>query len=109
MADANDLYKDDLYGDLDLEDLDATQLEELVEPPELDPAPAPVAAGSSSVAAQPQPAQATSGLNQVPAGDFSGYNQQQQQNDVNPDQAALDRIRPSDMPDEGLVFSFLYS
>nr|XP_018265923.1 uncharacterized protein I303_02300 [Kwoniella dejecticola CBS 10117]OBR88081.1 hypothetical protein I303_02300 [Kwoniella dejecticola CBS 10117] len=98
MADANDLYKDDLYGDLDLEDLDATQLEELVEPPELEPAPT----GSS---AQGPPA-ATPAVQQQ-NNDFAG--QQQPAfgaaagaggSEVTPEQA-LDRIRPSDMPDEG--------
>ncbi|WWD00099.1 hypothetical protein V866_007007 [Kwoniella sp. B9012] len=106
MADANDLYKDDLYGDLDLEDLDATQLEELVEPPELDPAPA-AAGGSSSSVAQAQPS-VPAVANQPSTGDYSGVPQQQQQgafgNEANADQAALDRIRPSDMPDEGKMF-----
>nr|XP_019008922.1 RNA-binding protein Musashi [Kwoniella pini CBS 10737]OCF47703.1 RNA-binding protein Musashi [Kwoniella pini CBS 10737] len=104
MADANDLYKDDLYGDLDLEDLDATQLEELVEPPELEPAP-------SSSSAQPQASTSTPAiapLAQQQTNDFGGQTSQQPAfnaggGDITPEQA-LDRIRPSDMPDEGKMF-----
>ncbi|ODN75166.1 hypothetical protein L202_06369 [Cryptococcus amylolentus CBS 6039] len=95
---------DDLYGDLDLEDLDASQLEELVEPPELDVAPSSTPAPSHT--SQPAPAQSQSQSfsqpSEQPAQQHQfGYNSfdQQQQSD-----SAGDRIKPSDMPDEGKMF-----
>ncbi|KAK8846582.1 hypothetical protein IAR55_005668 [Kwoniella newhampshirensis] len=103
MADANDLYKDDLYGDLDLEDLDASQLEELVEPPELEPVP------TATTSSQPPPiTHSLSAPVSAPyqqAGGFPGQQQQQQQQQLQQqDDGGLDRIRPSDMPDEGKMF-----
>ncbi|KAK4685139.1 hypothetical protein P7C73_g5018, partial [Tremellales sp. Uapishka_1] len=74
-------YENDLYGDLDLEDLDASQLEEeLVEPPELETR---------------ETEQETKRLDarDAPLADEGA-----------PGQTGLDRIRPSDMPDEGLVY-----
>jgi hypothetical protein len=73
------------HPDLDLEDLDATQLEELVDPPDLEP----------SASSNSQPAQAQVNVNANPANDVTAQAGQQ---DDGPD-----RIRPSDMPDEGLV------
>ncbi|OCF40211.1 hypothetical protein I317_05968 [Kwoniella heveanensis CBS 569] len=120
---AEELYKDDLYGDLDLEDLDASQLEELVEPPELDPAPgssthqpaaAPAQAAVAATSAQPQPAAQYSAA-PVPVGNAAqsapgvggGYGGMQVDDlggQGSGQQGGSDRIRPSDMPDEGLVW-----
>ncbi|WVR04274.1 hypothetical protein IAU60_001274 [Kwoniella sp. DSM 27419] len=113
MADANDLYNGDLYGDLDLEDL-----EELVEPPELDPV--PQASTSQAPASTPAPAAASAATStpaaafgqgapapaQPAAGGFGGAAPQQFDAFANQqaDQAGIDRIRPSDMPDEGKMF-----
>lgn len=108
--------------DLDLEDIDATQLEdELTEPP---PEPEPVAPA-------PAPAQQTQQYSQPsapgPAGQngnngMGGYGQNQNQNQIQgggpvsngfsfqPQPGGFDGgNRPSDAPDEGLVDHFLYS
>lgn len=112
--------------DLDLEDIDASQLEdELNEPPEPepqtnDPAPAPAPAQNQYNYGQPPPAnnaafdQTNQGLTQGqgvgggPSGSYpppayggvggSGGNDAQG--------SGLDRIKPNDMPDEGLVDRF---
>lgn len=110
--------------DLDLEDIDASQLEdELNEPPEPEPqtndpvpAPAPQQQQNQYNYGQPPPAnnggydQANQVHNQVMgssggyappafggAGGFGGNDGQGQ---------GLDRIKPNDMPDEGLVARF---
>ncbi|BEI86435.1 hypothetical protein CcaverHIS002_0607220 [Cutaneotrichosporon cavernicola] len=87
-------FDHDLYGDLDLEDLDATQLdEELVDPDTLDapepPAPMPdsrdVASSSGASDAVPAfDAHAAARPHHIPQG--------------------IDRMKPSDMPDEGKMF-----
>ncbi|KAL7423363.1 hypothetical protein Q5752_002666 [Cryptotrichosporon argae] len=104
----------DLYGDLDLEDLDATQLEEELVDPETEPFPAPAEykpdvsafdaaghagaappAGGASVPPAPgQPPQLQYGINQFPG-------QQQAQGFVPHE---TDRIKQSDVPDEGKMF-----
>ncbi|KIR27382.1 RNA-binding protein Musashi [Cryptococcus deuterogattii 99/473] len=112
-----DIYKDDLYGDLDLEDLDASQLEELVEPPELDTAPTSTPAASNAAAAPSQPAITASSstsapvesgsqqYNHQPSYDATApYQQGQQDSNFSQQQDGQDRIKPSDMPDEGKMF-----
>lgn len=110
----------------DLEDLDATQLETQLEDELIDPdeplAPASNAAGASAAqaAASGQPAtlqdQGASGAQHQAQNHNQNQNQGQSsggfgagasgtggtQFNAN-DQSGLDRIRPSDMPDEGLV------
>ncbi|WRT65210.1 uncharacterized protein IL334_002153 [Kwoniella shivajii] len=113
MADANDLYKDDLYGDLDLEDLDdASQLEELVEPPELEPATNNVGGPSTGVPQSnvvpnaPAPVAAAT-TSQPNLGNFGMIQQQDPFGNGGAGAGgdpALERIRPSDMPDEGKMF-----
>lgn len=89
-------FDHDLYGDLDLEDLDATQLdEELVDPDSLDAQEPPAhlpsldsrevasSAGGASDVAPAFDAHAAARPPPIPQG--------------------IDRMKPSDMPDEGLV------
>lgn len=95
--------------DLDLEDLDASQLEELVEPPELDTAPTSTPAASNAAAAPSQPAITASSSTSAPVESGSQqYNHQPSYDATAPyqqgqQQDGQDRIKPSDMPDEGLV------
>lgn len=102
--------------DLDLEDLDASQLEELVEPPELDTAPTSTPAASNAAAAPSQPAVTASSSTSAPVESGSQqyshqpsydaiapYQQGQQDSNFGQQQDGQDRIKPSDMPDEGLV------
>lgn len=103
-------FDHDLYGDLDLEDLDATQLdEELVDP---DAEPSSVEASTlpdvkpptSSYAPAPETG-AGGHRSSFGEGGSRGPPPQDQHGDRNfdQDQSYMDRIKPSDMPDEGLV------
>ena len=99
--------------DLDLEDLDdnldASQLEELVDVPDSDhsqyQAPAAPQAGPSgqyqAQDATPAPAQPQYGQQQPPVSSLPGQAGPQGVQDQ--DGEGLDRIKPSDMPDEGSV------
>jgi hypothetical protein len=100
-------------SDLDLEDIDASALEEeLVEPPEFDqpPASAPVSqslghpAAAAPASAVPAPAQPGGGQSfQYGAGALDGQ-AGGSGGQHGADDSGVDRIRPSDMPDEGLVW-----
>lgn len=93
--------------DLDLEDLDATQLdEELVDPPDLEPAPS-TSSQQASTAPPPQAQQVQPSAQQYGQSSQPAMQGQGQQDDGMAQ--GIDRIRPSDMPDEGLVVSILDS
>jgi RNA-binding protein Musashi len=86
-------FDHDLYGDLDLEDLDATQLdEELVGPDTLD---APEPSGQVPV---PEHSSTGGASDVAPAFDAHAAARPQP-----PIPQGIDRMKPSDMPDEGLV------
>lgn len=107
----DDLYGGDLYGDLDLDEFDAKELEAELEPaPELDVDKPP--AETAAAPAQP-PVQANAGGSGFGQGQFGNNDNQHQQgaggwNDQNQGQhqndGMGDRIKPSDMPDEGKMF-----
>lgn len=93
----------------DLDELDAQVEEELVDPPELETSAPPPASTASTSGVPPAynaaPSQSTYG--QQGQQDYSNgggqgqYGQEQQQQD------GVDRIKPNDMPDEGLVVVLL--
>ena len=88
-------------SDLD-EDLDATQLEEeLVDPPDLEPQ-YPATAQQPSA---PQPAQSAVGSSSTQSAAYQGQDDNGNFGfgDGSSGLTGVDRIRPSDMPDEGLV------
>lgn len=100
-------FDHDLYGDLDLEDLDATQLDEELVDPELDnvgDSHADNGAGASTSAPgnerRDQDRDDHGGYNgNTGGGGFDAHAAAASSNNFGMD----DRIKPSDMPDEGLV------
>jgi len=131
MSKDQDMYDDDLYGgkpnkvlycyvylqficihadgrhDADLEDLDATQLEEeLVDPPDLEQSPVPAQAQLNQTQQPQNPAQTSGSFAAPPPTSVSAqldYDANQPYGQGPGGLTGLDRIRPSDMPDEGLV------
>lgn len=132
-------FDHDLYGDLDLEDLDATQLDEELVDPDLEPKQEPASAAGATESAAPAPSSSSAQTHAPPAdnyshtasnhvgsssaggmgmgggaggapgggmggrGDFGHGGMGGGSRDFGHDGMG-DRIKPSDMPDEGLVF-----
>lgn len=94
-------FDNDLYGDLDLEDLDATQLdEELVDPDQEKQDDNKDSSAHNDAPVKSEPAPAPSNDNHA-----SSSNREQGGNDG----FFENRMRPSDMPDEGLVLGSVAS
>lgn len=97
-------FDHDLYGDLDLEDLDATQLDEELVDPDLEPdvhssVPVPPSHAMESHSRPEPPLGSSAGASDAAAPAFDAHAASRPP----PMGMVHDRMKPSDMPDEGLV------